>query len=239
MSFLKRQITDMPNETTMKKPARPIIVYRRVSTGEQGRSRLGLDAQQEAIERFCASEHFTIAADFQDIASGKLPVEARPGLKAALAKARKLKCPVVVSKLDRLSRDVHFISGLMKEKVDFIIVALPGATTFTLHIYAAIAEEERLMIGTRTSAALQRLKASGAQLGNRTNLPEARAKALAVRQAHARAFAGRVRPQIDDMLVAGRSMNAIAERLNALGVTTARGGRWDAKAVSRVLQTAG
>jgi DNA invertase Pin-like site-specific DNA recombinase len=211
-------------------------MYRRVSTREQGKSGLGLEAQHDTISHFCAAERFTIVAGFEDVASGALPIEARSGLAAALEKARKLKCPIVVSKLDRLSRDVAFISGLMARGVPFIVAEL-GADTdpFVLHLFAALAQKERALIASRTSAALQRKKAAGHQLGNKASLPEARQKSLATRQASARVFAARVRPQIDEMIEAGRNLSEIAARLNVLGVTTARGSVWDAKAVSRIV----
>ncbi|MGF6664080.1 DNA invertase Pin-like site-specific DNA recombinase [Paraburkholderia atlantica] len=135
-----------------------------------------------------------------------------------------------------MSRDVAFISGLMTRGVPFIVAEL-GADTdpFVLHLFAALAQKERALIAARTSAALQRKKAAGAQLGNRTNLSEARRRALEVRQASAREFAQRVRPQIDEMVAVGKTLREIAARLNTLGVTTTRGGAWDAKAVSRVL----
>ena len=96
------------------------VIYRRVSTSEQGKSGKGLEAQASALARFCAAEGFEAMADFEEVASGKLGLEGRTGLTAALAKAARLKCPVIVSKLDRLSRDVAFISGLMARGVPFI-----------------------------------------------------------------------------------------------------------------------
>lgn len=127
------------------------VIYRRVSTSEQGKSGLGLEAQASAIARFCTAESFEVMAGFDDVGSGKLDLDARPGLAAALAKAARLKCPVIVSKLDRLSRDVAFISGLMARGVPFIVAEL-GADTdpFILHMYAALSEKERKLISQRT-----------------------------------------------------------------------------------------
>lgn len=217
---------------------KPAVIYRRVSTSEQGKSGLGLEGQAATLARFCESEGFEAIAEFQDVASGKLPVEARPGLAGALEKARKLRCPVIVAKLDRLSRDVAFISGLMARGVPFIVAELGVDTDpFILHLFAALSEKERRMIGERTRAALQIKKAAGAQLGNRTNLADARIKAGESKRSAARAFASRVRPEIERMQVSGESLNKIATRLNAMGVPTSRGGRWTAKTVSRVLLT--
>ena len=217
---------------------RQAVIYRRVSTSEQGKSGLGLEAQAEMVKRFCESEGFEMVAEYQDIASGKLPLEARPGLAAALEKARKLRCPVIVSKLDRLSRDVAFISGLMSRGVPFIVAEL-GADTdpFILHLFAALSEKERRMIGERTKAGLAAKKAKEPEWlpGNRTNLEEARRKASEAKKATARAFSNRMRPEIERMQASGASMNGIAARMNSMGVPSSRGGSWTAKAVSRVL----
>lgn len=217
---------------------KPAIIYRRVSTSEQGKSGLGLEGQADAVGRFCQSEGFEAVGEYQDVASGKLPIEARPGLAAALERARKLRCPVIVAKLDRLSRDVAFISGLMARGVPFIVAELGVDTDpFILHLFAALSEKERRMIGERTKAALRVKKEAGALLGNRTNLAEARRKAGEAKKATACAFALRVRPEIERMQEGGESLNRIAARLNAMGVPTARNGAWTAKAVSRVLAT--
>ncbi|WP_439683258.1 DNA invertase Pin-like site-specific DNA recombinase [Cupriavidus oxalaticus] len=215
------------------------VTYRRVSTSEQGKSGLGLEGQAEAIARFCHAEGFSAVEGFQDVASGKLPIEARPGLAAALDKARKLRCPIIVSKLDRLSRDVAFISGLMARNVPFIVAEL-GADTdpFVLHLYAALSEKERRLIGDRTKAALAAKKAAGAVLGNRKNLAEARAKATEAKKAAAAAFAERVRPEIERMRADGLKLNTIAARLAAMRVPTSRGGAWTATAVRRIIVSA-
>jgi DNA invertase Pin-like site-specific DNA recombinase len=135
------------------------IAYIRVSTGRQGRSGLGLEAQRAAIARFAEAEGVGIAETFTEVQSGKDDDQRRPQLKAALAAAKKAKAPVVVSKLCRLSRDVHFISGLMKHKIPFIVTEL-GADTdpFMLHIYAALYEKERRNISERTKQALAAAK---------------------------------------------------------------------------------
>src|SRR4029077_19595401 len=155
----------------------PIVAYYRVSTAAQGRSGLGLEAQRKAIAAFAAAEGFELAAEFTEVETGKGAdaLDRRPQLKAALKAAKKAKCEVVVAKLDRLSRDVAFIAGLMSQRVPFIVCALGrNVDPFTLHIYAALAEQERRMISQRTSAGLQAAKQRGVQLGN----PE-----LAVKQA--------------------------------------------------------
>src|SRR3954454_14515618 len=160
------------------------VAYIRVSTGRQGKSGLGLEAQRAAIEAFAAGEGIAVAAWFTEVETGKGSdaLDRRPELAKALATARKLKAPVIVAKLDRLSRDVHFVSGLMAQRVPFLVAEL-GADTdpFVLHLYAALAEKERALIAARTKAALAAAKARGVQLGG-PKLAEAReAAAVAVK----------------------------------------------------------
>jgi DNA invertase Pin-like site-specific DNA recombinase len=146
------------------------IGYCRVSTAEQGKSGLGLEAQRAAIEAFASREGFTVSEWFTEVQSGKRisdTLEERPQLQAALRLGKSLKCPILVSRLDRLSRDVHFISGLMVQRVEFIACELGRVQDpFMLHLFAALAEKERAMIGQRTKAALAALKARGVRLGS-------------------------------------------------------------------------
>jgi DNA invertase Pin-like site-specific DNA recombinase len=217
------------------------VIYRRVSTSEQGKSGLGLDAQAGTIARFCMGEGFEVAAGFEDVSSGKLGLDARPGLAAALAKAARLKCPVIVSKLDRLSRDVAFISGLMARGVPFIVAELGAETDpFILHLYAALSEKERKLISQRTKEALAKMVGTG-KLGNKSNLAEAQAKGQAANVAASVEFAARVMPLIGRLKNGGLSMNAIAAQLNSSNMPTMRGkvNGWTATAVSRVIKSSG
>src|SRR4030088_1389304 len=173
------------------------IAYTRVSTAQQGKSGLGMEAQQAALVRFAEAEGFDLVQTFQEVETGKGAdeVNRRPQLAAALKAAKKLKSPIIVAKLDRLSRDVHFISGLMTHKTPFIVAELGAdADPFMLHIYAALAEKERSMIAERTRAALARKKAAGAILGNRTNLDVAQLMGQAANRKAADAFAVNVLP---------------------------------------------
>jgi DNA invertase Pin-like site-specific DNA recombinase len=205
-----------------------IVAYLRVSTQKQGASGLGLEAQSAAINRFAEAEHYQIADTFTEVETGKGPdaLERRPQLAAAIKAARKAKCPIVVSKLDRLSRDVHFISGLMRERVPFIVTEL-GADTdpFMLHIYAALAEKERRLISERTKASLAAAKARGVKLGGANAQSE-----LAAREARERAE--QLRPIFAEL--AQLSAHKTADELNRRGIETPKGGKWFPATVIRV-----
>jgi len=162
----------------------PLIAYYRVSTRKQGRSGLGLEAQRAAVAAFAQAEGFEVTAEYQEVESAKGgdALNRRPQLAAALKHAKRLKVSICVAKLDRLSRDVGFIAGLMSQRVPFIVTALgKDVDPFTLHIYAALAEQERRMISQRTKAGLQAAKARGVVLGNpkqaKINKAAARARA--------------------------------------------------------------
>ena len=222
---------------------RPAVSYIRVSTGQQGKSGLGIEAQREAIARFAADEGMELAGEYVEVETGKGfdALDRRPQLAAALAAARKAKAPVVVAKLCRLSRDVAFVSGLMAQRVPFIVTELGAdADPFMLHTYAALAEKERGMIADRTRAALAAKKAQGAVLGNRTNLAEAAAKGAAAQRMAADAFAANVLPVVRQIQAAGATTHrAIAEALNARGIRTARGGQWHVSTVQNLLAREG
>ena len=221
--------------------AKAVISYVRVSTSQQGRSGLGIEAQRQALLRFADSEGLEVAREYVEIETGKGAdaLDRRPQLRAALAEARRQRCPVAVAKLDRLSRDVHFISGLMAHRVPFVVAEL-GADVdpFVLHLFAALAEKERAMIATRTKAALAAAKARGVTLGN-PKLAKARKRAVASIKAAADHNASNVLPVIREIQRAGAmSLHKIADALNARGITTPRGGQWYAKSVSNVLARA-
>lgn len=216
-----------------------LIGYIRVSTSQQGKSGLGIEAQREAIQRFCEAEGFLLSGEFVEVETGKGTdaLERRPQLNAALSRAKKTKQAVVVAKLDRLSRDVAFISGLMAQRVPFLVAELgTDVDPFVLHLFAALAEKERTLIAERTRAALARKKAQGARLGNRTNLAEAQAKAAHALRAGADAFAADVLPIVRQIQAAGvTSTRDIAAALNARGIRTARGGEWHHSTVRNLL----
>jgi DNA invertase Pin-like site-specific DNA recombinase len=218
-----------------------LVGYIRVSTSQQGRSGLGIDAQRQTLRQFAQAEGFELVREFVEVETGKGAdaIDRRPQLKAALAFARKQKCHVGVAKLDRLSRDVHFISGLMAHKVPFLVAELgPDVDPFVLHLFAALAEKERALISMRTRQALAAAKARGVTLGS-PKLHVARKSAVDAIKAEADRHAANVLPIIREAQKAGATtLRQIAEALNARGVTTARGGQWYATSVSNVLERA-
>jgi DNA invertase Pin-like site-specific DNA recombinase len=206
------------------------IAYVRVSTQKQGRSGLGLEAQQAALTRFAESEGYSFTETFEEVetAKGDNALERRPQLAAAIKAARKQKAPIVVAKLCRLSRDVHFISGLMVHKVPFIVTELGAdADPFMLHIYAALAEKERKLISQRTRDALQAAKARGVKLGG------TRAKSIANQEA-AIERAKELAPMFKEL--AGKSAREIARVFNERNVATPTGKPWSAVTVLRARQ---
>lgn len=214
------------------------VAYIRVSTVQQGKSGLGLEAQRATIARFAEVENIELIAEFQEVETGKGvdALNSRPQLAAALAEAKRRDCPVIVAKLDRLSRDVAFIASLMSKRTPFIVAELGAdVSPFMLHIYAAVAEQERAMISQRTKDALAAVKARGRKLGN-PNIEKAREVAAKVRTTNADTFAANVLPIIREIQATGASMRKTAEALNMRGIPTARGGTWAATQVSDILK---
>jgi DNA invertase Pin-like site-specific DNA recombinase len=218
------------------------IAYYRVSTARQGRSGLGIEAQRATVTRFAEAEGLTIAAEFIEVETGKGAdaLDRRPELAAALATGRAKRCPVIVAKLDRLSRDVAFVASLMAQRVPFIVAELGvDADPFMLHLYAALAEKERRLIAERTRSALAAKKAAGARLGNQRNGPEAAALGRKAQAENAKLFAANTLPIIDAIRERGvADLRSIAAALNARGVRTARGGRWHVSNVKNLVDRA-
>lgn len=217
-----------------------LVAYFRVSTSGQGKSGLGLEAQRAAVARFAEAEGLAIVAEFEEVETGKGSdaIERRPQLAAALAVARQHKAAVVVAKLDRLSRDVAFVAGLMAQKVPFVVAELgQDVEPFLLHLYAALAEKERHMISARTKAALVVAKAKGTQLGN-PRIADAQAKGAARNRVNAIEADAKVLPLILPLQAEGASLRKIAAELNAKGIATARGGKWAAEQVRAILSRA-
>lgn len=209
------------------------IAYYRVSTDKQGRSGLGLDAQKQAVESFVAGRG-TIIKEFTEVESGKR--SDRPQLAEALTLCRQRKARLVIAKLDRLARNVHFISGLMESGVEFTACDMPEANRLTLHIIAAVAEHEREMISRRTKEALAAAKARGIKLGNpRPVAPAQRIRDLA--SAKAAQHRAAVKPLIENLREQGLSLAAIAKELNRHNISTAHNRQWYATTVKNIIES--
>jgi DNA invertase Pin-like site-specific DNA recombinase len=226
------------------------VAYLRVSTVRQGESGLGLEAQRKAVADYVNGGDATLLAEFQEVESGKHGD--RPALAKAIAHCRMTGARLLIAKLDRLSRDAHFLLGLEKQGVDFVACDMPHANKLTVSIMACVAQEEREAISKRTKLALESIKArisaegfylarSGrtlTRLGN-PNPPKVQlgsALGVAAFQAKADDFAARIAPTARALMASEGSLNRTAARLNQMRVTTARGGVWTAKAVSRILE---
>jgi len=217
------------------------IAYYRVSTQKQGKSGLGLEAQQTAVTSYAAANGLTIISppgEYTEVETGTNK-RRRPKLQAAMAAAKEHDAVLLIAKLDRLARNVHFISGLMESGVKFVAVDMPQVTNLTLHILAAVAEEEARLISKRTRDALQAAKARGVQLGNPDNLTEeARAKGRQASRDQARQAYSKLAGYIGMMRQTGMSYRAIAERLNGEGHKTREGKEYQAMTVKRILARA-
>jgi DNA invertase Pin-like site-specific DNA recombinase len=210
------------------------VAYYRVSTTGQGVSGLGLEAQREAVERYLNGGSWSLIEAFTEVETGKgsNALDRRPQLKAALAYARKHKATLVIAKLDRLARNVHFISGLMETGVEFVAADRPDADRFTLHLEAALAEREARVISERTKAALAAAKRRGVVLGANGRTLAVRNRAEAVERVAP--MAGRLTALRGE----GLSLRRIASTLNAEGVSPpgASGGVWHPATVQRALE---
>ena len=207
------------------------VAYYRVSTDKQGESGLGLEAQRAAVARIAV--RCPVAKEFTEIESGKQHRN-RPQLLAALAYAKKHHAGLIIAKLDRLARNVHFISGLMESGVEFVAADMPQANRLTVHILAAVAEHEREMTSQRTKDALAAAKARGTRLGN----PRWSNSLAAARRAKNPAPPGaELLELIRHHRAGGESLRAIARRLNVLGLKTPKGSAWYASTVRNAAKT--
>lgn len=211
------------------------ISYIRVSTDKQGRSGLGLEAQVDAVAKFVAAKPDAVLLEqFLDVESGKGAdaLDRRPNLRAALAACRRTGATLLIAKLDRLARNVHFVSGLLESGCDFIAVDMPSANKVMIQMFAVMSEWERDQISARTKAALAAAKARGVQLG-RAGAANLRAN-LDQRKRAADEFAGRLSAVLAGFNAAGMSQRDQVRELNRLGVKTARGGEWGLVQLQRV-----
>ena len=218
------------------------VSYTRVSTKRQGDSGLGLESQREMILQYLNGGEWELLKEFTEIESGKN--NDRVELAKALQYCKLTGAVLLVAKLDRLSRDIHFITGLNKSGIEFKICDFPSANNFTLNVFAALAQYERELISQRTTAALNAKKARGAILGKPENLSldaaaAGRALGRASRTNTADQFAAQVIPMIQEYQAEGMSLNTIAKRLTADSILTASGkSNWTATSVKNVLARA-
>lgn len=222
----------------MKTHSGNFVAYYRVSTARQGTSGLGLEAQQEAVRTYLNGGDWRLVGEFTEVESGKK--SDRPELERALAACAAYRAKLVIAKLDRLSRDAHFLLGLDKAGVDFVACDMPHANRLTVGIMALVAEEEGKAISARTKAALAAAKARGVRLGGFRGVALSdvgRAASAASRAAAAAARASDVLPIVEEVRSTGvTSLGSIAKALTDRGVPTARGGgRWTAEQVRRLL----
>ena len=213
------------------------VTYFRVSTVRQGLSGLGLDAQRQTVAQFLSGSSRTVLAEFVEIETGKgaNALDRRPQLRLALELCRKSGATLLIAKLDRLARNVHFVSGLMESKVKFVACDLPEANQLTIHIMAAFAEHEARRISERTRDALAAAKARGVVLG--ATGPANLKRHTLERQAAAGAFNARLMPLLNGFAVQGMTRRAMVVQLNDLGIKAPRGGAWSLGQVQRLVQS--
>lgn len=218
------------------------VAYYRVSTQQQGQSGLGLEAQQAAVHAYLDGGCWKLIGEFTEVESGAKAT--RPQLAAAFAQCRLTGAKLVIAKLDRLSRDAHFLLGLEKAGIDFVAADMPSANRMTVGIMAVVAQEERRMISERTKVALAAAKARGTSLGgwratrkdgSARKAPGAIENAQAAAKARSDEHAARVAPIVTALRDDGMGLNAIAKELTARHVATLKGGQWTATAVRRLL----
>ncbi|MEP0191932.1 MAG: recombinase family protein [Erythrobacter sp.] len=208
------------------------VAYLRVSTDRQGKSGLGLEAQREAVARYAKTAGLELLEEFVEVETGKgtMALAKRPQLLAALSEAKKQKAKLVMAKLDRLARNVHFVSGLMETGVDFAVADMPNADRFQLHLFAALAEKEAELISERTKAALAAAKARGVKLGKNGAV-------LAKRnQKEALARLKPLKGRLEELKGKGLSIRKIVEHLNEQGISSPAGGQWHPANLHRALK---
>jgi len=218
------------------------VSYLRVSTAKQGASGLGLEAQRKAVDDYLNGGRWTVLQEIVEVESGK--DDDRPKLAEAMALCRLHNAVLVIAKLDRLSRDVHFLTGLQRAGVRFVAADMPEANEMVVQIMAVVAQAERKMISARTKAALQAAKARGTVLGGfRGYVPSAAdvQAATDARKARAAARGTDLAPVIAALRSDGvTSATGLARALTERGIPTARGGStWTAVQVQRVVATIG
>ena len=212
------------------------ISYYRVSTQKQGQSGLGLEAQQASVMTYLNGGQWELLQEFTEVETGKGAdaLDKRPQLKAAIEACKKHKATLIIAKLDRLARNVHFVSGLLESGVDFVCADMPQANKVMLQMYSVMSEWERDAISARTKSALQAAKARGVVLGAAG--PANLKRNIEERQASAQAFAEKLRGVLEGMKARGLPQRTMVKELNDLGVKTTRGCNWTISQLQRTLK---
>lgn len=221
----------------MTKTTGNLVAYYRVSTDKQGLCGLGMESQEAAVRSYAERMSRTVIATFTEVETGRK--SKRPRLTEALAMIKREKATLVVAKLDRLSRNMAFLSSLMESGCDFVALDCPDASRFTLHILAAVAEQEAMLISQRTKSALAVLKARGVKLGNPNGISASLGrKGAATNRQSAIDHQAMISPLMEHWRSQGATLDQIADRLNAKRVATRNGSQWTATQVKRVLDRA-
>ncbi len=213
------------------------VAYYRVSTAKQGQSGLGLEAQRAAVSAFLKDGNWTMVQEFQEVETGKgsNALEKRPQLNAALTACRKHGATLIIAKLDRLARNVHFVSGLLETGIDFVAADMPSANKVMIQMHAVMSEWERDQISTRTKAALAAAKERGVVLG-RAGYENLKPNILERQQAAAM-FSEKLRCVFVGMKARQLSQRKMVVELNELGIKASRGGVWTLLQVQRMIKT--
>ena len=213
------------------------VAYYRVSTQKQGNSGLGLEAQEHVVSNYLKIGDYELIEAFTEVETGKgaNALEKRPQLRGALNLCRKSGATLIIAKLDRLARNVHFVSGLIETGCEFIAADMPHANKVMIQMHAVMSEWERDQISSRTKAALQAAKARGVKLGQMgiSNLQSN----VALRQLDSKLFAENLKGQVEGFKLRGLTQRGMAEELNRVGITTIKGGKWRLNQLQRILKT--
>lgn len=214
------------------------VSYLRISTDHQGAEGLGIASQRRAVREWLDGGAWNLIAEFKEVKSGA--DDDRPELARAIKACKKHRATLLIANLSRLSRDLHFITGLEKQRITFLALDCPNDDAFTLHIKASLYQEERRLISDRTRKALAELKAKGVKLGNPTNLKEAGQRGAKTNKAKADQFSQNIMAIIEDIKRAGiTTLAGITKALNDRGVSTARNGQWHITSVRNVIKRCG
>lgn len=213
------------------------VAYYRVSTAKQGQSGLGLQAQREAVRQYIGNDTAALVAEFTEVETGKgsNALDKRPQLREAIAIAKKHRATLVIAKLDRLARNVHFVSGLLESKVDFVAADMPEADRAMVQMMAVFGELEARRISERTKAALAQAKANGKKLGN----PQLSETLNKPRIDNADAFAESLRPILSGFKLSGLSQRTMLIELDKLGIKTPRGNKWSLLQLQKTIKRLG